>query len=153
MWLCALLIAACLSVSAAPPDLSGTWELNREKSDYGQNYRAPQKQTNTIEQSAGKIKITQHEHFSDEPREVQGSAEYWTDGRESVNTVMGNKVTAHAKRDGDVLVIESRSNFNGTEIFLRDRWILSDSGAVLTLRRHFEGGGRTADQVIVFEKP
>lgn len=138
--------------TCAAADITGSWKLNLAKSKYGENYRIPKAQTTTWERVGAKLKLTQHEEFADPPSPIEGSAEYWIDGRESVNTIMGNKVISVAKAEGEDLVIESKSNFNGNDILLRDRWVLSSNNKTLTLNRHFEGMGRTSNQTIVFDK-
>lgn len=146
-----LAVASFCLPAMSQPNLSGTWKLNLQKSDYGPDYRVPARQTNTIEHNDPKLKITQDEEYAT-GSPVHGTAEYRTDGQESTNDVMGNVMKAVAKWEGETLRIETRGDFNGMPIYLDDRWSLSADRRTLTLKRHFEGHNRTADQTILFDR-
>jgi hypothetical protein len=144
------LVASPAAASAqAKPNFSGEWGLDREKSDYGPQ-PVPMKLTQTIVHEDPKLAITLA--IEGPNGEYKGELKYTTDGKESSNEVLNNTVKATAKWDGDTLVIDSKSNFNGNDITLNDRWTLSADGKTLAIKRHFQGPQGAADQTIVLEK-
>lgn len=144
-------IIAGTAVAADLPNFTGTWKLSVTKSQFGKDYRTPLRQINTIEHNDPQLTVTQDEEYANIPRELHGTVKYTTDGKECVNEVVGYTFHATAKWDGRELVIDSTSD-DDTPIHLVDRWSLAPDGKVLTAKRHFEMGKRSADQVLLFNK-
>ena len=148
LWAVALL--ASVPALAAHPNLSGEWHLNLDQSDFGSDYPVP---SATVQKIAHKdpsliIELTESVRGS----ERTGTLKYTTDGREVTNEVIGTTMRATALWDADELVIHTWGDVNGDRIDLVDRWILSDKGRTLTVKRHFESRDRKASQVIVLDK-
>jgi hypothetical protein len=127
-------------------NLSGTWKMDPDKSDFGHG-PAPQSRIDRIRHNDPLLKdtITQ----SNRQGEMTYDMNYTTDGKESTNTVRGNQVRSIAKWEGDDLVIESKV---GARAEIKDRWTLSPDGKTITLRRHMTGPMGSTDQTILFEK-
>lgn len=123
----AVLAALAIATAAtAKPNFSGTWLLNKAKSNYGP-VSAPKRMERKIvhEDPTLKMIIVQ----ANDEGEKTLEQEYRTDGSESVNKVGNREITSTAKWDGQVLVISSeRGDFAQSE-----RWALSDDGKVLTV--------------------
>jgi hypothetical protein len=154
---------ASLAVAA---DLTGTWALDKSKSDpIGTGMRGPGggggggtppeiELSLVIKQSGSELVVGRKMTFNGEARDSENK--YALDGKESVNPgMMGRgEVKSKARWDGDKLVIESNQVFqtpNGDtrEMKSRDEYALSADGAVLTLTttRTTPQGERTSKQV------
>ena len=130
------------------PNLSGTWKVNMSKSDFGRG-PAPEARTDSITHEDPNLKdtITQ----SNQQGEITYDMNYFTDGRETTNTIRGNEFKSTAHWDGDQLAVESKGSLAGP-VTLKDRWSLSGDGKTLTLQRHAARTIGSTDQKIVFEK-
>jgi hypothetical protein len=135
---------------AMAPDFSGEWTMNFEKSRFGENYRAPAKWVDKVVQKEHELTVDRMELTHAGKR--TGQLFYTTYGKECSNDIAGNIVRSVVKFEGDELVFHHTSKFNGADIKLDDRWSLSPDGKTLSVKRHFEGNGIVADQVIVFDK-
>lgn len=147
---CAALLAACPGLHAqAKPNFSGNWKLNAGKSDFGA-MPAPDSRTDKIvhEDPALTDSFTQNGQMG----EVTAEFKYSTDGKETTNHIRGNEVKSTAKWEGDDLVIAGKTQFNGAEVALSDRWSLSADGKTLTIQRHVNSPMGETDQKIVLEK-
>jgi hypothetical protein len=144
------LVAAGLCSAQSKPNFTGEWTMNFEKSKFGENYRAPAKWVDKVVQKENELTIDRLELTHAGKR--TGQLFYTTYGKESANEVMGNIVRSVVKWDGQDLTFHHVSKFNEKEITLDDRWTLSADGKTLSVKRHFDGGGIVADQVIVFDK-
>ena len=58
-------------------------------------------------------------------------AAYTTDGKESKNDFRGTPAKSVAKWEGDTLTIDTKVDFQGTEITLKATWKLSEDGKTL----------------------
>jgi hypothetical protein len=148
-----------LAQKTAPPDLSGTWNLNRQKSDLPKN----QSWANTIVISCAGPNIAMH--WTNEGREA--SREYIADGKSRIvdpGPTAGTELKAYWKKS--VLIIEELPRRPG--VALNDgpeppygqpkmlfvptaqttRWTLSKDGLTLKRQIYFMGGM----QVMVYDK-
>lgn len=144
-----LMAASLALLQAAKPDFSGSWKLNAGKSDFGA-LPAPDTRTDKITYADPQLKDTMTQ--SGQMGEATAELTYSTDGKETTNTIRGNEVKSTAKWDGDELAIDSKAQFNGTDITLKDRWALSADGKTLTISRHVGSSMGETDQKIVLEK-
>jgi hypothetical protein len=98
----------------ARPDFSGSWVLDKEKSDFGVA-PAPQSMTEVIEHRKRKIVITTTtKQSSGEDRRVVRLA---TNGAENANEFAGHQVKTTTRWDGDklVTVVQNQAGMQFTE--------------------------------------
>ena len=144
-------LAALLVVASAQskPNFSGTWKLNAEKSDFGA-MPGPKSRTDKIDHQDPDLKVTST--VETQKGEYTSNLKYTTDGKESTNQMRNNPVKSTAKWDGDALAIDSKANFNGNDVTIKDKWSLSKDGKTLTINRQLEGPQGKAEQKVVLEK-
>jgi hypothetical protein len=132
----ALFIAllAALAPAADKPNFSGDWTLNTSKSEFGP-MPPPASMTRKIDHSEPGLTVTQAMTGG-----LQGdqtvTMKYSTDGKETVNQMMGNDVKSKASWEGSALVIAMKAEIGGSEIKLTDKWTLSPDGKTLTDATH-----------------
>ena len=95
---------AIATAAPAKPNFSGTWRLNKAKSNYGP-VSAPNRMERKILHEDPMLKMTIVQANDEGERTLEQV--YRTDGSESVNKVGSREVTSTAKWDGEVLVISS----------------------------------------------
>lgn len=146
-----LLVIGC-AFAAEPPDFSGTWKINKDKSDYTIGFEEKPDLVMTIEQSGDSLKITQKIGGQ---REVK--INYKTDGEpHEIPAMAGRTAVARAKWQDDKLMVNITRSFNrgGEKITNQseEKWGLSAGGKVLTIdeKRETPQGMRTSK--MVFEK-
>lgn len=140
-------IAALAIATAAPakPNFSGTWRLNKAKSNYGP-VSAPKRMERKIVHADPILKMIIVQ--ANDEGEKTLDQEYRTDGSESVNKVGSREITSTAKWDGQVLVISSeRGDFAQSE-----RWTLSDDGKVLKLVNRIKSNKGNFEVTVVMDK-
>lgn len=145
--------AGAAAKSTAPgsrPNLSGTWKLNVDKSDFGV-MPPPTSAVNVIEHNDPALKVKAN---SDGP---QGKVEYTlnstTDGKEAVNTMMGQEVKSTTAWDGKNLVTNAKLTMLDNDITLKQVYVLSDDGKTLTVNAHVVMGSMgEMDQKMIYEK-
>ena len=129
----------------AEPNLSGTWKLNHEKSDFG---RAPRPGTvvTKIRQQGGELAA----HSTSNGR----VSEYrWTlDGKESINVIGGNEVKAVAAWRGPILQVRSKTSMQGSALAITDQYSLSADGREMTIFRTIAGPQGEIEQRYVYDK-
>jgi hypothetical protein len=144
-----LLILAFSAQAAKVPNLSGTWRLQVEKSDFAAQPPA-RSRVLVIHHRDPQLRIQVTEVNAAGVESKPAVASYTTDGQPSTNDVFGNSMTAVTVWKDKILEMETRGKFGTNEILLRDRYELSKDRKTLILRRHFEGQrGGTQDQVLV----
>lgn len=142
-----LLVGALAAWSA--PDFSGSWKANVPKSTFGP-FPSPDKYTRVIDHKEPTIKI--EEAQVSERGEWTAIMNLATDGKETKSEMRGNELKSVSKWDGDVLVVKSKLNFNGTEVELNDRITLSEDKKTMTLQRKIDAPQGTMEQSVVFER-
>jgi hypothetical protein len=150
--LVALIAALAVAVPApaqTAPNLSGTWVLQVDKSDFGP-FPAPQSRTDVIDHQEPRITITRTAVTQN--GEVRFNLAFAVDGKPHKNVVNGNELTSTLRWDGPVLVIVSTTSTPQGDVTLTDRWSLSDDGKTLTQARTLEAGGQSLEQSAVFAK-
>ena len=136
---------AIATAASAKPNFSGTWRLNKVKSNYGP-VSAPNRMERKIVHEDPVLKMTIVQANDEGERTLEQV--YRTDGSESVNRVGNREVMSTAKWDGPVLVISSeRGDFAQSE-----RWTLSEDGQVLTLVNRVKSPKRNFEVTVVMDK-
>lgn len=143
-----LLLAAGVSAQGKP-NFSGDWKLNTSKSNFGQ-MPPPASLTEKITHADPSLKV-QTEMTGDFA--FNSDFSYTTDGKECQNAIGDQfKMTSTVKWDGDILVFDSKMDFQGNAMAGTDKWTLSPDGKTITVQRHFSGPMGDGDSVIVLEK-
>jgi len=148
--LAGLLVLAASASAQTKPNFSGDWKLNAAKSNFGQ-MPAPTSLTQKIAHNDPSLKVqtAQSGDFGD----LNSDFSFTTDGKECQNA-MGDmfKMTSTVKWDGDILMFDSKMDFQGTAMSGVDKWSLSPDGKTITVQRHFSGPMGEGDAVIVLDK-
>ena len=127
------------------PNLSGTWVLVPEKSEFGA-MPAPAGRTDVITHQEPKLTIK---------RTVGGATfdlVYAIDGKPWKNSIPQGEVTSTLAWDGPVLVMTSSLPMQGNELLINDRLSLSADGKTLTQARKLTVQGQDTAQMLVFAK-
>ena len=125
---------ACAAILTLPamadgkPDFSGDWKLNVDKSNFGP-IPPPTSVSMKVDHKEPVLKSTTMQSAMD--GDHTDVASYTTDGKESKNDFRGTEAKSIAKWDGDMLVIDTKVDFQGTEITLKSTWKLSEDGKTL----------------------
>lgn len=127
-----LLVLGLAVVALAAVDFSGTWVINKDKSDVpqgrgGQPGTVPDI-TLAIQQSGNNLTIatTRGERSSE--------AKYTLDGKESKNPAgRGGESVSMAKVEGDTIVIETTMDMGRGPMTAKAVYALSNGGKVLTI--------------------
>src|SRR5512135_2600675 len=94
-----LLVLALVAVAVAAPDLSGTWVIDKTKSDAGRGGQV-QDVTMVIKQSGNDLAITTKRDMGGQP--MNQEAKYTLDGKESKNPGgRGGESVSKATVEGD----------------------------------------------------
>ena len=146
-----LLLAACAWAGGAAaarddkkrarPDLSGTWELDRAKSDFGLFRDRPLSKADStlvVEHKDPELKITRTLRLGGQQETKQFA--YYTDGRGETNpaTIGAGEVKSKTKWDGERVAAQSklvwpgRDGSAGAELDVTQRWQVSSDGKTLT---------------------
>ncbi|MCA1620984.1 MAG: hypothetical protein LC795_17090 [Acidobacteria bacterium] len=143
------LLAACAAAGGAAargdkkakPDLSGTWELDRSKSDFGLFRDRPVSKADStlvVEHKDPELKIARTLKLGGQQETKQFA--YYTDGRGETNpaTIGAGEVKSKTKWDGDKVAAQSklvwpgRDGSAGAEMDVTQRWQVSSDGKTLT---------------------
>lgn len=146
-----VLAATTAAAQVKTPDLSGTWELDAAKSDFGP-MQAPAKMTLTITQGgAAKMKIVT---VTPGPNGDQSVAtDYPVDGApHDITTSDGAKQTSTTKWDGSTFVVDTKMERQGMNVGIVSRFDLTPDGKILTVARHITTPQGDADLKIEFNK-
>ena len=140
-----LVLFAAAGLLAAGPDLSGTWRLNLEKSDFGSAPR-PGTVVTKIRQQGGEL-------AAESTANGRVNQYRWTlDGKESVNVIGGNEVKAVAGWRGPILQVRSKVTAQGRVLSMTDQYSLSADGREMTVFRTISGPQGEVEQRYVYDK-
>lgn len=151
----AALLATLLSVAPAishaqhVPNLSGTWVLQVDKSDFGP-VPAPTSRTDVVDHQEPKLTIKRT--LVQNGTEVVGNLVFGIDGKEYKNTMGPQELASTLKWDGEVLVVTTNTSMQGADVSLVDRYTLSADGKTLTQDRTINVQGQSVMQKLVFAK-
>lgn len=143
--------AAMIHTGSSTPDLSGAWKLDVGKSNFGQ-MPPPASQVDTIADSEPSLKIT-----VDQKGGMMGDTNYsealTTDGKDASWPGMGgSQVTGTAHWEGNALIVDAKTSFQGNDVKIKDTFTLSADGSTLTDVTHIESGMGNFDTTNVFTK-
>jgi hypothetical protein len=148
--LAAAALAVCTTVAAAaPPDLSGVWELDIARSTFGKTVgTAPLARRDTLVQRGVELEVRSH---IEKQNDIQRLAyRYRLDGRETVNPVSGVDVKSVARWRGAELEIKSRARMVIIDLEVDERWRLENGGQRLRIERVSKSPLGTQPQTLVF---
>ncbi len=153
--------AACglppLHFEPAPPDFSGTWVLNEDRSDLGRMGAgmAPAR-LEVAQQGTGlSVKTTRVVEYADDQVTEEKLV---LDGSESKSEFMNSPrvTTAQLAEGGREIVIDSVTTFNfggpPSKMTSRDAWTLTDGGKELSIKRHVSSPRGEQNMTLVFSK-
>ncbi|MFY9607404.1 MAG: hypothetical protein WAU45_02165 [Blastocatellia bacterium] len=148
------------SVSAAGTDFSGTWVLDKTKSEGLQGAMAGADQTWVVSQDAKTLTV--ETQFSGGQQEMPAQKRtYNLDGSETTAEVTGRlpgKATLKAKWMGDGKILElngvQSANVQGNDIKITrtEHWELADGGKTLKVHRTTESPRGTQESKLIFTK-
>src|SRR4051812_48416750 len=144
-----ILTAFGASQAQAKPNFTGDWTLNATKSDFGP-MPAPDKMTMKVDHKDPAMNVSQTQ--SGPQGEMSYDSKYSTDGTETTNTFGPMEAKSTAKWEGDVLVVNTKLNAQGTEISIVSRWALSEDGKTITQSAHLNSPQGEIDLKYVLDK-
>jgi len=144
-----LAVAAFALIATAKPNFQGDWKLNKDKSNFGE-MPAPNSMSQKITHEDPKLKVASKSSM--DMGDFEFEANYTTDGKECVNTFMGNPVKSVLAWDGDMLKIDTKMSFNGNEMTMQDQWKITEDGKTFTIIRKFKSDMGEGEQKLVFDK-
>ncbi len=126
-----VLIVLFASIAAlAETNLSGSWKLDKARSDYGA-VPLPEKMATKIEHKGETIRVSTEQSGGMAPGRTD--YKYTTDGKDCVNKLRSNELHSVVRWDGQVLRFAHTLNFQGQEtVRMDDEWTLSADGGTLT---------------------
>jgi hypothetical protein len=133
-----LLVVASV-FAADKPDFSGTWEMNKAQTDFGQMppQMIPDKLTQKITQK-GDAEMRVESTTVGARGTAATDMRYKLDGSESTNKNKMGDVRSVAKWDGNAISITSKREVQGMSISLSEKWEVS--GNKMTVSRTMSGG-------------
>jgi hypothetical protein len=153
---CALVIGAW-AAGASPANFSGTWVLDKAKSEGLTGPMSSIDITMVVTQDAKQL--TTELTYSGGPREIPPQkVTYNLDGSETTSESPRGKATLKAKwsSDGSALDLSSVrvANMQGNEVTIttQDHWQLAEGGKVLKVHRKTESPRGPQESTIVFTK-
>ncbi|HEU0124389.1 MAG TPA: hypothetical protein VFQ91_27920 [Bryobacteraceae bacterium] len=148
MWTRLVLCAFVLGLLPAA-DFSGTWALVLEKSDFGRA-NPPKSMTMTVRQSPSQLAVSST--LVDARGESQSQYTLDLTGKETENTVRGNRSVSVTSWRGPALHIKAKTTVQGMEIKTVDEWQLDSGGRILTIFRTAVTPNGEIEQRYVYEK-
>lgn len=125
-----LCIPAAMLLAADKPDYSGHWVVDLAKSDFGM-MPPPSKMERDIEHKDPDMSIKSLQ--VGERGEIKTESKYTTDGKEATIKIRNREAKVKAIWDGAKLKVNSKIEFNGSEITQDETWIISEDGKTLTI--------------------
>ena len=149
--LLAIAIAVPAVSAAQVPNLSGTWVLQADKSDFGM-IAAPQSRTDVIEHQEPKLTI-KRTVVTTVAGESTLNLVYVVDGKPHKNMAGPTELTSTLSWEGRTLVTVSTVATDQTgQMTITDRFTLSEDGKTLTQQRTLSAQGQEAKQTMVLAK-
>ena len=137
------------AIALAGSNFSGEWKMNATKSDFGQ-MPPPTSIVQKITHEEPNLKVVST--WTGGQGEMTIDAAYTTDGKECANKSPMGESKSTLKWDGNVLVIETKADFQGNTATITGRWTLSEDGKILTQKTHFSSSMGEGDMTLVFDK-
>jgi hypothetical protein len=142
-------VAGTPATAGAKPNFSGTWKLDVSKSDFGV-LPPDNSRTYVIEHAEPVIKIAVSMDAADGKHDYKMN--YTTDGKEAVNDAGGLQLKSILNWEGSSLVENIKLKYQDADVTVKDIWLLSEDGKLLTHNAHFESPMGEMDQKLVFAK-
>jgi hypothetical protein len=133
------------------PNLTGTWVVAVEKSDFGP-MPAPTSRTDVIDHQEPTLTIKRTIVNPAPAPSATVDLKYGVDGKSYTNTTPQGDVVSTLKWDGKVLVITSTISTPNGDAEIVDRLTLSDDGKTLTQNRAIAVQGQEIKQTVVLIK-
>jgi hypothetical protein len=140
---------AAVGAAQAVPNLSGTWVLQVDKSDFG-GLPAPTSRTDVVDHQEPRLTIKRTAVANGQ--ETTTTLVYEINGQPFKNMVGPSEVTSTLHWEGATLVSVSTVQSAQGEITITDRYSLSEDGKTLTQSRTFAVGGQSVAQTLVLAK-
>ena len=141
-----LLLPFAVLLAEGKPNLTGTWELNLSKSDFGSRPGPPDLT----------LKVRHTDPVMDVTQTVGGETtdlRVGTDGKEYVNrTSDGMELKTVGSWDKDVVTFTTKFDTPGGAVTFKDRLSLESEGKVMKMTRHVTGPEGENDWTLLFEK-
>jgi len=117
---------------AQKTDFSGTWTLNKAKSNFGNlpENLIPEDAKRMVNSSDSELKMTTVDKSSRGERTAQLT--YKLDGTESTNSSRGSDMKSTAAWDGDAVVVKSKIDVGGSLLEMEERFSLSTDRQTMT---------------------
>ena len=152
----AIVLALCFgaqhaAVAQAVPNLTGTWTMAADKSDFGP-MPAPKARTDVIDHREPALTIKRSIQSPGAATAAVIDLTYAVDGKPYTNTTPQGEITSTLKWDGKVLVITSQVPTPGGTAEVTDRLSLSEDGKTLTFDRTIAVQGQELKQTVVMLK-
>lgn len=140
-----------IHAGGAHPDFAGTWNLDIAKSNFGQG-QPPSSEVDTITENGNSmtVAVAQKGGMMGDSNTTES---YNTDGTPSSWKGMGDAtVSGTANWDGDKLVVNAKTSFQGNDVKIKETYSLSPDGKTLTKTLHAETGMGNFDSTSVYDK-
>ena len=124
-----MLLALATASAADRPNFSGTWTLNRQKSDFGP-LPAPAAYERKVVHDEPLIQMSVHQASALGEQTVESVIR--TDGHETTNPSRNGETHTIGKWSGDALEVTTRRTVEGGEAVTKEVWTLSADGRELT---------------------
>ena len=150
--LAAVALAAGTTVPASaqkPPNLSGTWVMQPDKSDFGPMPKL-ERRSDVIDHHEPKLTIKRTIAIAG--TETTSNLVYTVDGKPYKNKVGDTEVTSTLNWDGQTLVMVSTVPSPQGEGTINDRYTLAADGKTMTQQRTYSAQGQQLNQTIVLAK-
>lgn len=146
------LIVVCIFASAlciqAEPNLSGVWQLNKEKTEFKR--KPPESMRWKIDQEGPNVVVTLRVNADGVQQQF---AFRYAVGGDTRNEIHGAPMNSHAEWDADAFVTRSVAVIGGKELRMSDRFTLSSDGQTLTLRqKHQYGTEPEGEDVVIADR-
>ena len=135
--------------ASAKPDFSGDWKLNIDKSNFGP-MPPPTSMSLKVDHKDPALKVITNQNGMD--GESTTNATYSTDGKPGKNDFRGAETTSVAKWEGETLLIDTKLNFQGMDLTLKQSWKLSSDGKTITQATKIMTAQGDFDMASVLEK-
>ena len=134
------MLAAVSAFAAEKPSFTGTWEMNKGQSDFGQmsSQMVPDKLTQKITQR-GEAELRAESTTVGARGTASTDMKDKLDGSESINKNQMGEVKSIARWDGNHIAITSKREVQGMSIGLSEKWEVSADGKVMTVNRTMTG--------------
>jgi hypothetical protein len=147
--LCLLLLAALPAWGQKKPNLSGTWELDLSRSDFG-SLPPPKSVVNVIQHKEPFIKV--ESTMETAQGKFPATLQYRSTGAQDTNSSHGTVMSSWSKWFGDEFVIEGEVVAGTTYIKFKETWKLADAGRTLLVHRVMATPKREIPQKLVFTR-